>query len=70
MKTKIRSYSGNSTDFYSRGTPGSSLQLYLLVGNINCSVLKKDENYDPQVFLKEYKPIEKEKRWLNILPMT
>ena len=33
-------------------------------------VLKKDENYYPQVILKECKYAKREKKWLGILLMT
>ena len=60
LKTKIKSYDDEATDFYSNH---SSLVVIL----IN-SVFKKDENYYPQVFLKECKYNEKD--WTDILVIT
>ena len=70
LKTKIRSYVDKTTDFCSRKIPEiGSNYIHWSVLVIN-SVLKKDENYYPQVFLKERRYIEKEKKWLDILLMT
>ena len=70
LKTKIISYSDETTDFHSREIPktGSDFICWLVV--LIDSVLKRDENYYPQVFLKESKHIQKEKRPLDILVMT
>ena len=53
LKTKIRSYGGEATDFHNKEMPplGSSYT-YLAVISINF-VSKKDENCYQQVFLKE-----------------
>ena len=62
LKTKIRSYVDKTTDFCSRKKPETgSNYIHWSVLVIN-SVLKKDENYYPQVFLKERRYIEKEKK--------
>ena len=60
MKTKIKSYGDESTDFDNKEipTPGSN-HTCLAVITID-SALKQEENYYPQVFLKECKYIEKE----------
>ena len=66
LKTKIRSYGGEATDFCNKKMPtlGSSY-IYLAVISINF-VCKKDENYYQQMFLKKWKYIEKEtKKWLD-----
>ena len=55
MKTKIKSYGDGATDFHDREVPKVG-------SNYNCLaviVLRKDENYFLQVFLKECKYIEK-----------
>ena len=70
MKTKIRSYVDKTTDFCSRKKPETgSNYIHWSVLVIN-SVLKKDENCYPQVFLKECRYIEKEKKWLDIFLLT
>ena len=59
MKTKLKSYGDEVTDFYNKGIlKVYSNQICLAVISLD-SALKKDENYDPQVFLKECKYIEK-----------
>ena len=62
LKAKVNSYSDEATDLHSRKLPeeGSNYIFWLtiLIG----SALKKDENYYPQVFLKESKYIVKEKK--------
>ena len=61
-KTKIRSYGHELQIFmiikYLRKTFNCNSFAVILVG----FVLKKDENYYPQVFLKECKYIEKERK--------
>ena len=59
MKTKIKSHGDEVTNFYDKKIRkvGSS-HTCLAVINLD-SALKKDENYNPQVFLKECKYIEK-----------
>ena len=59
LKTKIRSYGDEFTDFYDK-------EILKIDSNYTClavisldTALKKDENYYPQVFLKEYKYIKK-----------
>ena len=58
LKTRIKSYGDEAADFYDKeirkvGSNRTCLQVILLD-----SVLKRDENYYPQVFLKECKYIE------------
>ena len=62
MKTKIRSHSDDATDFHDKKRPkvGSNQTCFAVI-NID-SALKKDENYYLQVFLKDSKYIEKEKK--------
>ena len=59
MKTKIKSHWDEVTDFHDK-------KIYKIDSNHTClavirwdSALKKDDNYYPQVFLKECKYIEK-----------
>ena len=59
LKTKIKSYDDEATDFYDKKIPNvDSNHTCLAVINLD-SALKKDENYYPQVFLRECKYIEK-----------
>ena len=59
LKTKIKSYGDEVTDFYYQETPKvDSNHTWLAVINLD-SALNKDGNYHPQVFLKECKYIEK-----------
>ena len=62
MKTKIRFYSNEATDFDSRKIPkaGSNCISWSVISII--SVLKKDGNYYLQLFLTECKHIEKDKK--------
>ena len=46
------------------------LQSKLFSSNINWICSLKIENYYQQMFLREWKYIEKEKKWLGILLMT
>ena len=57
LKTKIRSYGDEVTDFYNKEIPHSN-HTYLVVISLD-SALKIDENYYPQLFLKECKCIER-----------
>ena len=60
MKTKIKSHGNNVTDFYDKKIPKvDSTHTCLAIISLD-SVLQKDDNYYPQVFLKECKCIEKE----------
>ena len=60
MKTKIKSYSDETTDFHNIEKPKAGFD-YTCLAVINVdSALKKDENYYLQAFLKEHKYIEKE----------
>ena len=55
----MKSYSDQATDFYNKEMPNvGSNQTCLAIIMID-SVFKKDENYYPQVFLKECKYNEK-----------
>ena len=59
LKTKIKSHGDEVTDFYDKKIPKvDSNHTCLAVISLD-SALKKDENYYPQVFLKECKYIEK-----------
>ena len=59
MKTKIKSHNDEVTDFYDKKFPKvDSNYTCLTVINLD-SPLKKDENYYPQVSLKECKYINK-----------
>ena len=62
MKTKISSYNDEATDLHSRKLPeeGSNYIFWLVI--LISSALKKDENYYPEVFLKEIKYRVKEKK--------
>ena len=66
MKTK--SYGDEATDFHDKEIPEVGSNDTNLAVILIYFVLKKDENYYPQVFLKECKYIEK--RLLNVLLMT
>ena len=70
LKSKIKSYGSEDTDFLTREMTeaGSDYICWLLI--FIDSVLKKYENYYLQVFLKECKYTEKEKRQLDILLMN
>ena len=55
MKTKIKSYGDEITDFYDKWMPEvDSNPTCLAVINLD-SALNKDRNYYPQVFLKTFK---------------
>ena len=59
LKNKIKPYGDEATDFYHKEIPKvDSNHTCLAVISLD-SALKKDENYYPQVFLKECKCIEK-----------
>ena len=59
LKTKIRSYGDEARDFHDKeATKVGSKYTCLAVISLD-SFLKRDENYYPQVFLKECKYIEK-----------
>ena len=66
MKTKIKFHADEVRDFYDKNIPGvdSSHTCLAVIGLI--SALKKDDNYYPQVFLKECKYTEKKvTRYIN-----
>ena len=59
MKFEIKFYGDEVTDFFDKEFPKvDSYHTYLAVISLDFA-LKKDENYYPQVFLKECKCIEK-----------
>ena len=59
LKTKIKSHGDEVTDFYDKEIPKvDSDHTCLAVISLD-SALKKDENYYPQLFLKECKYIKK-----------
>ena len=59
MKTKIKSDDNEVADFYDKKIPNvDSNHTCLAVTSLD-TALRKDENYYPQVFLKECKYIEK-----------
>ena len=59
MKSKIKSRCDEVTDFYNKKNPkADSNHTCLTVTNLD-SALKKDENYYPQLLLKDCKHIEK-----------
>ena len=55
LKTKIRSCSDKATNFYSRKLPGADPNYIYWLAILIDSVKNKDENYYPQVFLKDCK---------------
>ena len=59
LKTKIKSHVDEVTDFYDKEIPKVDSSHTCLAGISFDFVLKKDESYDPQDFLKECKYIEK-----------
>ena len=59
LKTKIKSYGGEVTYFYDEKIPKVEFNLtFLAVISLELA-LKEDEKYNLEVFLKEYKYIEK-----------
>ena len=59
MKTKIKSHSDKVTDFYDKEIPKVDSNHTCLEAISLDSAFKKDNNYSPQVFLKECKYLEK-----------
>ena len=59
MKTKIKPHGDEVTNFYGKKIPKLDSNYTCLALISLESALKKDENYSPQVFLKECKYIEK-----------
>ena len=57
MKSKIKSHDDEVTDFYEKKIPKVDSNLTCLAVISLDSILKKDENYYLQVFLKECKYI-------------
>ena len=63
MKTKKKSHGNEFTDFYDKKIPKlDSIHTCLAIINLD-SALKKNDNYNPQVFLKECKYIAKKVVW-------
>ena len=58
MKTKIKSHGDEVTNFYDKKIPKLDPNYTCLALISLESALRKDENYNPQVFLKECKYIE------------
>ena len=67
MKTKIRSYGDEATDFYSSKIPEAGCNYMCWSVLVIDSALKKDENYYLQVLLKECKYTEKEKKVIRYI---
>ena len=63
MKTKIKSHGNEVTDFHYEKIPKLDSNYTCLAAIPLDSVLKKDDNYYPQVFLKGCKYIEKKVVW-------
>ena len=59
LKIKTKSYGDEVTDFYDKKVPKADSNHTCLAVISMDSALKKDENYYPQVFLKECKYVEK-----------
>ena len=59
MKTKIKSHGDEITNFYENKIPKVNSNHTCLAVITLDSALKKDDNYYPQLFLKECKYIEK-----------
>ena len=55
MKTKVKSHGDEVTDFYDKNIPTVDCNYTCLTVISLDSALKKDENYYPQVLLKECK---------------
>ena len=64
MKTKIKSYGDEATGFHDKETPKAGSDCTCLTVIVTDSTLEKEENYCPQVFLKECKYIEEEERYI------
>ena len=59
LKTKITYYSDEATDIYHKEIPKVGSDFTCLAVITIDSTLKKEENYNPQVFLKDCKQIKK-----------
>ena len=62
LKTKLKSHCDEVTDIYDKEIPKADSNHPCLAVISLDSALKKNENYYPQVFLKEYKYINKKSR--------
>ena len=60
MKTKIKPYGDEATDFHCKEIPKAGFDCTCLTVSTIDSAHKKGERHYPQVFLKEFKYIEKE----------
>ena len=67
LKTKIRSYGDEAPDFHTRKIPEAGCNYICWMVILIDSVLKKDDNYYPQVFLKEYKCLDNEKKMIRYI---
>ena len=63
LEIKIKSYGDGTKYFYDKKMYKVDSNYIFWSITLTDSALKKDENYYPQVFLKECKDIEKEKKW-------
>ena len=60
MKAKIKSHGDKVTDFYNKKIPkADSNRTCLAVISLDSVLNKREKNYYPQMFLKEFKYIEK-----------
>ena len=70
LKTKAKSYGDEAADFHDKEISNVGSNHNCLAVIILDSAPKKEGNYYPQLFLKECKDIEKEKKLLGILMRT
>ena len=66
MKTKTESDGGEATNFHDKEIPKVGSNYAWLAVILIDFILTNDDNFYPQVFLKECKYIEKKKRLLDI----
>ena len=68
LKTKIKAYKGKiNTNFHNNKIPKEDSQCICLSVILIDSVFRTGNNYHPQVFLKEYKYVVKEKKMLKYI---
>ena len=70
MKTKIKPYHDEAADFHNWEMPKVGSDYVCLAVILYDFVLKNNEIYYLQVFLKQFKYTEKEKKWLGIVIMA
>ena len=70
MKTKISFFGYEATDFHSRKIPEANCNYNCWLVTLIDSVLNKDKKCYPQVFLKEWRYIEKEKKLIRYISET